>query len=286
MGDNTTTVSAQYSNVKVLKPAADFENVYQGQSPAQFPIAVPGTRDFRAGNPGYDANLLGGIPIPIGSRLLLWLPQFITNEGVTEIPYFFRILWRLRTPDDQQQAQARSRSSTDPSQIPVGLQGHFAGPSAGVPTVAGGINGTAGLERIIIPACVQSVGYEQAEPVAITAPAQLNLHHEMILNGGQSFDPTGPPIVNAGGTFGIVSQGVYPDSNADLIGPTFLPYECDAMGDEYMLLIHRDAVAVPAWDFAVGGQDFQLSQLLGTAGGTRQIVPGLGIYALQGSGAT
>lgn len=285
MGDNTTTVSAQYSNVKVLKPPDDFETIYQGRSPASFPIAVPGTPDFRAGNRGYDPNLIGGIPIPIGTRLLLWLPQFISNEGVTEIPYLFRILWRLRTVEDQEEAATRSRSSSDPSSIPVGLQGHFAGPSAGVQT-DGGVSGTPGQERIIIPACVTSIAYEQTEPTPVTAIAQTNLHSEQIFVGGQSFDPTGPPIVNAGGTFGVVSQGVYPDTNADLIGPTFLPFETDAFGDEYMLLIHRDASVVTEWDFSAGGQDFQLSQLLGTAGGSREIIPGLGIYALQGSGVT
>jgi len=282
MGENTI-VSAQMSNVAVLKPPVGFENIYQGRSVSQFPIAIPGTPDFRAGDAGYDPNLIGGVPIPLGSRLLLWLPQFIANEGVVEIPYRFRILWRLRAVADQAAAAERARSSADP-RIPRGLQGHIAGPSAGVPT-DGGVSGTPNQPRIIIPACVNSVGYEQTEPASDVGIATLNLHHEEVLVGGQSFEPTGPPIVNAGGVFGVVSQGVYPDTNADLIGPTFLPFQTDAFGDEYIILIHRDD-EVTDWDFSEGGQDFQLSQLLGTAGGTREVIPGLGVFALQGSGAT
>lgn len=283
MGENTI-VSAQMSNAVVLKPPVGFENVYQGRSVAQFPIAIPGTLDFRAGAQGYDPNLIGGIPIPLGSRLLLWLPQFIVNEGVEEIPYRFRILWRLRVVADAADAAERSRSSSDP-RVPRGLQGHLAGPSVGAQT-DGGVSGTPGQNRIIVPACVNSVGYEQTEPASETGIATLNLYHEEVLVGGQSFDPTGPPILNAGGTFGVVSQGIYPDTNADLIGPSFLPFQTDAFGDEYMLLVHRAAGGEPNWDFAAGGQDFQISQLFGTAGGSREVIPALGVYALQGSGAT
>lgn len=274
-----TIVGAQMSIATVLKPPTGFEQNYQGRSPLSFPIALPGTRDPSAGERGYDPNLLAFVPVPLGSRLLLWLPQFIINEGVAPIPYRWRVLWRMRQTADQTQRATRGDGK---------LMAHLAGPSAGIPA-DGGVSGLPAQERIALPASINSVGYEQTEPVSLFTIADLNLHHEQVVVGGQSFDPTGPPILDAGGTLGVASQGIYPIApggvvNPDLIGPTFLPFQTDVFGDEFMLLVHREEGAAPMWDF--GGQDFQLSELLGTANGARQPLPSTGVYAFHGSGAT
>lgn len=280
-----TIVGAKMEFARVLKPPDNFEDTYQGLSAVNVPIAIPGTLDFRAGQRGYDPALMAGIPIPIGTRLLLWLPQPILVEGLPNPePYEYRIMWRLRTQDDTNEAANRS----PPGQ--VGLVGHLNQALPGVPADNGANPNDQTQERIVIPCALQSILFEQNEPASTFGDVANNLRGERYSVRGQSYSSDGlgeAPLVTGTGNKAIASQGVYPFLGAGLGnagGPTYLPWMVDAMGDEYILLVTRPAGLNANWDFA--GADFGFSRLFGTANGTRNPIPGVGIYALEGSGAT
>ena len=59
---------AQFSMARIVKPFANFEARYQGNS-AGFPIGFPGVLDRLAGQNGYDPFLLAAMPMPIGGGL-------------------------------------------------------------------------------------------------------------------------------------------------------------------------------------------------------------------------
>lgn len=279
-----TIVGAKMEFARVLKPPDNFEDTYQGLSAVNVPIAIPGTLDFRAGQRGYDPALMAGIPIPIGTRLLLWLPQAIAVEGFPTTPYEYRIMWRLRTQDDTNEAANRS----PPGQ--VGLVGHLNQALPGVPADNGANPNDQTQERIVIPCALHSILFEQNEPAGTFLDVTNNLRGERYSVRGQSYAPDGTgeaPFVVGSGSRAIASQGVYasPGSGTGLFGgPTYLPWMVDAMGDEYILLVSRSDAGTPNWDFA--STDFGFSRLFGTANGTRNPIPGIGIYALEGSGAT
>lgn len=268
---NTVTLNAQMGNARVLKPPAGFEVAYQGLSAVDKPIALPGTLDIRAGKRGYDANLLAGVAVPMGSRLLLWLPSAFTSEGLSMPVYNWRILWRLRSSGDQAFAHERPEEGT----LQHGLVGHLPQEFEGIPDT--------GAERIIIPCALSPIVYEPAEPAGVV-DAVSNLRGEQIAVQGNSYGTSDAPVLVSDPTqVGIASQGVYPNGDADNgqpSGPTYLPYATECLGDEFLLIVNRSGVA---WDF--GGPDFIFSRIFGTANGTQAIVPGLGVYVMTGMGS-
>ena len=98
-----TLVDAQFGVARVIKPFPGFESVYQGQ-PVSTPIAFPGTLDDDAGKPGFDPNLLKGIPVPLGSKILLWIPtafnQTPAGDFQNVVDYKYKFLFRLRNLRD------------------------------------------------------------------------------------------------------------------------------------------------------------------------------------------
>lgn len=283
-GSGSVIVGAQVSHSLVLKPPAGFENTYQGLDAEEFPIAIPGTLDFQAPKRGYDPALLAGVPIPLQSRLLLWLPMRFTSEGQFAFStYIYRIMWRLRSQVDSNDA-ARSNNP--------GLAGHLAQSRAGIPADNGAAPNDQTQERVVIPVAQSSIAYEQTEPVT-EENAFVNLRGENIRvvgNGyaGLSSVGTSQAPLLAPGQNGVLGQGVWPFPSAGdgtLGGPTYLPFQTDAFGDEYIILVNRISAGAPTWDFAAA--DFGFSSLFGTANGTRSTpVPSIGIFAMHGSGAT
>lgn len=281
-----TVINAQLAHARILKPPRDFEDAYQGLDAAEIPIAIPGTLDFRAGERGFDPQLMAGISIPLGSRLLLWLPQSLSVEGIPTVPYIYRILWRLRSQSDS--AEARARNLTREGNPQGGLSGHLPTQLKGIPADDGAAPGDPDQERVVIPCALSTIAYEQTEPGGAFDDATTNLRGERLSVRGQSYFPPGeaPILVNDPTLKAVASQGVYPfpatppGLNG---GPTYIPFETDALGDEYIILVTRDPGTTDLWDFAT--DDFAFSRLFGTANGTRAPVPSIGIYAMEGSGA-
>src|SRR5690606_25631683 len=93
---------AQFSTVRVFRPLLNFESVYEGQS-GDIPIAIPGQLDQDAGKTGFDANVLAGIPVTFGAKMVIWMPtifNFTISDGFVVRPYRYTIVWRLRNLRD------------------------------------------------------------------------------------------------------------------------------------------------------------------------------------------
>lgn len=269
-------VDAQFSTVRVLRPFAGFESIYQGV-PGQVPIAFPGTPDPRAGNPGYSPNLLGAIPMPIGARVKIWFPVTWTpREGVPgevdETDYRFRLMWRYRTVGD------------------------FRDPAPGIPRPpwslaiqgAAAPEGAPGAEeaRFIIPAAWHVSAFEQTEPVA--GNGSIHMRVEEVVPR-EIFDPAGtvnnliPPLLPGGG-IGIVQQGVLNPTTAGpaSFAPGFVAFDTEAQGNELLIFANRfDPTS--DWDFTSAALDLPFGNVFGTGNGAHAEFPNNGIYVVTGS---
>lgn len=100
---STSTRTPEYSQAQIVKPFKGFESKYEGLPIVNNPIAIPGNLDAMAGKPGYDPNLLAGIPVPLGAKIYIWLPWFAPStygDGAAE-SYRYKLVWRLRSLADQ-----------------------------------------------------------------------------------------------------------------------------------------------------------------------------------------
>ena len=78
----TVLVDAQFGIAKILRPYAGFEADYQGN---QVSNAIALTErgialDPLAGKPGYAPNLLRGLPVSLGARIVLWIPNVVAGD--------------------------------------------------------------------------------------------------------------------------------------------------------------------------------------------------------------
>lgn len=282
-------VNATMSLARVLKPPTNFEDAYQGLNSTNVPIAIPGTLDFRAGTRGFDPQLLAGVSIPLGSRLLLWIPQSFADvgEGFPGDAYDYRILWRLRSQADAQLADQQQLGPENPQR---GIVGHLQQQYAGIPADNGMAPNDPTQERVVIPAALTSVAYGQTEPGGDSTDGVTHLRGERLSVRGEGYGPNpqqAPLVNNNPGLLGVVGQGTQPFPLANLgrlSGPIYLPFETDAFGDEYLILVTRGTLGASTWDFT--GADRHFSSIFGTDGGTRAPVAGVGIYAMTGSGST
>lgn len=257
----------QWSVVKILRPWAGFEATYEPLD-ARVPIMFTQggqPRDQRAGQPGYDPELIRGLPVPLGSRVLIWIPR-ITPSGVTTdgtpVLYEWLIAHRLRNVADFR----RNRKAY-----------HYPKQGAGVPDGAD--------PRVVVPVAYETVRYNQPELSTTTQTVSQHLLRENVspLRGPVTFElPANPGV---GPPTGEMQQGILPVANALARAPAYLLYETMAKGDELLIGALRQpgnlGGAVPTWDFAPAGADNEFSVLFGTgaAGGP---FPDVGIYALTG----
>src|SRR5271154_5270739 len=102
----TVLADAQYGVVRILRPFAGFEATYTGKSTGGNPIAFTQgglPLDPLAGQPGYAPTLLRGLSVPIGSRILLWIPAIEAVVGGVGVPYSYSFAWRYRSVFDYRQ---------------------------------------------------------------------------------------------------------------------------------------------------------------------------------------
>lgn len=265
----TATVDAQFTAVQVLKPFANFEAAYQGK-PATTPIMFPGVRDQRAGTPGFSPQLAAGIPVPLGARVLLWLPMcFNPMQGGQN--YRYRVLWRMQNLNSY-----RNPGRDDLPRPPY----HFPFQRAGSPdsTVL------PPAERSVIPAAWRVVAFEQ--PEAANADGQVHLRVEDVIpRFDDSLINTVTPIY-ADGSSAVIQQGIL-DPATNPVGaplPIFKPFWFDCEGDEIMILVTReDPSSPPNWDFTAAAADLAFSNVYGTGNNTHPSFATSGIYLLTGT---
>ena len=110
---------AQMGMFQVIRPMPNFESIYQGVA-GTVPIAFPGVLAPEAGRPGFDPNLLAGIPVPLGSRLLVQIPM--TIDTYTPIAdYAYQFIWRTRNQTAVAEAILSGRQASPyhlPSEVP------------------------------------------------------------------------------------------------------------------------------------------------------------------------
>lgn len=241
----------------ILKPPANFEQVYAGVSravPIPFVSANPQGEfvplDVLAGTEDVAANLVRYEPVPIGSSLLICIPRAIYNNAgsLVTVDYRYDLRWRLRTLADYQ----APLENADPRH-PWQMLDTLGAPSAPSPT-----------SRRVIP----SYTSEQLLPTTTG-----NLRRPMI----------------TAVTEATVSQGVFaladfagivgpPDGGDLALGQTYYPpYLKAAVGNELGICA---SLASGSWDFA--GADAPFSNTYGTnqAGPQHPFYPGVGIVLI------
>lgn len=256
---------AQFSTVRVFRPFLNFETVYEGQS-GDTPIAIPGNFDQDAGKTGFDSNLIAGIPVPFGAKMVIWMPtifNFTIEEGFVVRPYRYTIVWRLRNLRD-----FRTR------RVPY----HF-------PRQSFGEN-----SQFIIPSGVNTI-ITNAEPRSVSiSGSQFSSYRSSDSEVGienmtvRSIIPKPPFAPN--GQDAALQQGLAQGAVGSNNTVTFNPWQLDVLGDEMLILVNKPEGDTTDWSFQDLGSatnDAGFSAFYGTAGGTRQPIQNMGIYLFTGS---
>lgn len=241
----------QFGIIFVLRPYPGFEAIYQGQ-PASGAAAVPlmlseaGLElDAQAGTPGYDPSLVRGLPIPQGAKVVLWVPDVVaTVLGLGASQYNYWIIWRARNTADYRRTRA-------PYHFPKQIEGV---PETGVDPGP----------RVIIPAAMQSIVYNQPE-VAAGAVQTQQAHAERIAFGG----PTMELPLNSDGLRGVIQQGVQTTAALNRhTRPSWVEHKLvdDARGDELLIAVTRNDIggAHPNWELGAGEADAAFAGFYGS----------------------
>lgn len=256
---------AQFSAVRVFRPFPGFETVYQGKSTG-VPIAIPGSLDANAGKPGFDPNLISGISVPMGARLLVWVPSIFngaTPFGFEVQPYSYKFVWRVRNIQD-------FRSGRSPY--------HF-------PKQSFGTN-----NQFVIPSAAKVAVYENAAEKFPSTVVPFQFQNYLEARQGAfiesiSFPSAIPdPPLTPSGQSGAYQQGLADSGAGSNLTVSFNALQMDVEGDELIILVNRNVESTDSestWDFAAS--DLGFSSFFGTANGTRNAVQDMGIYIMTGS---
>ena len=267
-------INPQFSTVRVLRPASGFEAVYQGLS-AGFPIAFPGGLDLEAGRPHYSATLLDMSVVPMGARVLLWIPMCFKSDPESATPvrtYQYQILWRLRNLQEQNDSVNAGLPPTKQKQYAIENR------SLGAPDINGD-------QQVVVPCAMETIAYEQTEPGGDFANGRVNLRGNLIVPDGAAQTSAVFPQL-PGGLVGTLGQGTF---NFQLLPgsisvPTYMVYETVAAGNEMGILATRTSVSPgDKWDFTSNTNDRTFSNTYGTDNGNRPETPNLGIFLMTGS---
>lgn len=296
----TVMSDAQFGLVRTLKPLPNFEQYYQGESAVQDDgegidsVPVPffdaskfsdpnfTGRDRNAGQEGLDPNLLDFIPVPAGSLIKVWLPQFGNPpNGTSRQAYRYQFNWRL--------SDINAYSSDLGGQYHLGRRRPGAPDSTVSPAAA----------RFLRPAATRSNIVNQPESLDAFAGQLGNVRREyLVVRGGDV--PAQPLIPQAPGSVvgvrAVYQQGVLdPNDNPEFSPvPAFLEVELVAGGDRLLITADRfgeNGVVVSElpspWDFEDGGLDVGFSVIYGTgalSSFTHAQNNNVGIYVFTGTG--
>jgi hypothetical protein len=255
---------AQFTTTRLLRPHEDFVATYNGQN-ANIPImftegGVERDPNAEAGVTGYDANLVAGAEVPLGSRVLLWFPMMtappLPGQPEPANGYTWALVWRLRNLFDY-------RQNRKPWHIPTQEVG---------PT-----------NQVIIPASDHIITYVQAEPAAIDTRSRGNVHAQ---NVGAPFynqwlRATGITLpLLSDGNQGVIAQGQawQIGVNVNVSWPSFFPFMITALGDELLVFLFRARADGDDWAIQAGGVDELVYANL-------EDNPNNGVYLLSGTPA-
>lgn len=261
---STVLADAQFGTARILRPFSGFRAAYQGQA-ATKPIMLTEVVDPPGGEPldqlaavntpGYAPNLIRGVDVPLGSRVVIWLPKVGPFSADPAARYDWIIGWRLRNVYDYRQTRAPYHYPKQEAGVPVG-----------------------GNPRVVIPAAVQTIVYSQTPaPAAAGAIAASSAYPETLGTGGSALGGTvsGIPLV-ATATDGTFEQGLSPSAAGQQ--PTYMIHEVQAVGDEMLIGVSRSTSFGANWNFtAFGSEDYILGSFLGDD------YPDIGVYVLTGS---
>lgn len=223
----------EFGTARTLRPYAGFTDVYQGENVGSYALYLTENGKVRDDNAargitGYDPNLIPGVPVQMGSRVVLWLPSIQANQLNGE-PYSYALIWRMRNVFDHRVAE----NARPPFHLPK--QG------LGVEDTTGANPGA----RVVIPASTQSVVYNEAEPSLVCTPAQQTIRTEFVK---ACTTAVRLPLMPDGAT-GAVQQGILPSTISAYTTPRFLVHEVQAVGDELIVALTRNIGSNPTWDF-------------------------------------
>lgn len=270
-------IDPQFGVLSTLRPQANFVAQYQGVAAntlIMFTQQQPGgdspPRDGLAGQTNYDEDLIRGLPVCIGQRVMLWLPKFgvVTSGGTTDV-YAFRLIWRLRNLSDQNLAPDRSAAH-----VPLDRVGER-------DTTAPANN----QNRVVIPAATETVVYDQSEPATLlTNVVQHARVEDLAMLGDEPWTgatenvlaPLIPAVSGAGTVTGVIQQGILdPGTYAPKATKySYGVYETRAKGDELLIGLYR-STNLGGWNFLEGATDSPISDTLNSS-------IDLGIYVMLG----
>lgn len=251
---------AQMSMFRVVRPFDSFEAKYQDVA-GTVPVAFPGALDPLAGKPGYASNLMAGIAVPLGARVLIQIPMTV-DMYTPEAKYAYQLIWRTRNATDVGAAILAGRLPSAfhlPSQEPGRAEFEATG------------------ERIFIPGASDVELFTQDEPTLGT-PVDINAVSRRYVP--QITVPWAQPLLPDGNE-GIWQQGVYQfSSNVNCAGPTWVPILTTALGDELVIMAYK-IDSGSDWDFA--GDDQGFSNTYGNNAGGLPNNPNVGIIISTGN---
>lgn len=292
----SVTSDAQFALARTLKPLVGFEEYYQGESAVQL---VDGTRsvpvpffdsakfhpqytgrDERAGEAGFDPDLLDFVPVPAGSLIKLWLPMLLNpSDGAATQAYRYQLEWRLADLGDY--ADGR------PGQYHLGQRSNGAPDDTIAPAAT----------RILIPAATRSNIVNQAETTDPFFGQLGNVRREyLVVRAGDI--PARPLIPQAPGSVvgvrgvyqqGLLSPTTYPEIALE---PQYVEVELVTGGDRMLITADRFGVdGEPVeessdWDFAADGLDHGFSFFYGTGDGAHEALNNVGIKVFTGTGGS
>jgi hypothetical protein len=233
------TADPQFGNMRCLRPFATYKDMYDGQhvsySIGLFEDGV--AHDPQAGKPGYDPRLCRGLSVPLGARVVFWIPNSFcpgTTAAKGTNSYVFDIIWRARNLHD-------FRANRIPYHVPKQTQGVI-----DTTPITGG-------SRVIIPSVSHTIGYSSPEPAIISDMATVSLYQECVsVTRKSEFEMLDPD-----GNLATIQQGLS-DPNTSGTGdppyerPGWALFETQAVGDELIMGVTRrvDTVAHPHWEFS------------------------------------
>jgi hypothetical protein len=273
---DSVLVDAQFSVARIFRPFEGFEAIYSGQT-VRRPIAIPGNLDPDARQTtGFDPNLIAGIPVPMGSKIMLWIPTIFMETGEDDfqiVPYRYQFAFRLRNIRDFRERRGRSAY-------------HFPRQSTGANS------------QFVVPAAQKIVVFEGPNVTLNTSPVggtfgvnadETFATHQALLERlvFPSATPMAPLSPAGGGALGSYQQGVA-DFGTGAVNinqtVTFNSFQLDSEGDELMIFVDKEdnQTQNDIWNFSdPNGTDFGFSQFFGT--GTGAVIRDLGIYVFTGS---
>lgn len=283
---------AQLSTFEVLRPYRRFEADYDGK-PGDLPISFTGPTnptDPGFGNPdlfAFDSNgaqipgvsprLAKGLPVPLGSTVLLYLPIIPPgpywdvatgpDPSIDDPPlyqYVWRIVFRLRNVADFQR---------------IGAPYHVRKQSYGANdtrTFAASVD--VGPERLIIPGCSEVAVFNHTELAAaksnsnapLGVPPNTERRSMMLMNSvlpeSYSLCTKTPVIITpdgSSGTQGLIARWpLVPDRESGLapgVNPTFCDWQQGVLdpnytGTNYNRAWYTSPTFFPVWTKAVGDE--------------------------------